>query len=166
MVNEDLFNCLEKEPNLLQAILEQHLLGMLALEKGYTSKMWVIMQEEWHNSHGSNRSFSGIWQKKFIMALHKYTYNLWKKRNTFIHGEELKGNRKRQHKLCKERVSQLYAMDRSILSQKEREVFKLPLSIRHKQGLEGIALWINTTETIFDVALRCSGSKLEHPMFS
>ena len=30
------------------------------------------------------------WTKKVIVSLHEYAYNMWKKRNTFIHGEHKK----------------------------------------------------------------------------
>ena len=50
-------------------------------------------------------------------------------------------------------------MNRSILSQNERDIFKLPLAIRLKQGLDGMA------EVLFDNALKKQGKKLENPMF-
>ena len=56
-------------------------------------------------------------------------------------------------------------MDRSILSLADRAVFNLPLSQRLKQGMQGLALWINMVEMLFDDALNKKGSKLENPMF-
>ena len=105
------------------------------------------------------------WKKKFVTALHEYAYSLWKKWNMFVYRDNLKGNRKRQYALCQERVKQIYKMNRSILSQNERDIFKLPLAIRLKQGLDGMVIWIEMTEVLFDNALKKQGKKLENLMF-
>ena len=97
--------------------------------------------------------------------LQEYSYNMWKKHNTFIHGENKKGHSQQQYALCQDRIRQLYKMDRSILSHADRAVFNLPLSQRLKQGMQGLALWINMVEMLFDDALNKKGSKLENPMF-
>ena len=63
-------------------------------------------------------------------------------------------------------MKQIYKMNRSILSQNERDIFKLPLAIRLKQGLDGMAIWIEMAEVLFDNALyKKQGKTLENPMF-
>ena len=100
-----------------------------------------------------------------VITLQEYTYNLWKKRNTFIHGENKKEFKNRQYDVCQGHVKQLYTMDRSVLTHTDREVFNLPLSQRLKQGMNGLALWIDMVEMLFDNALKKRGKKLENPMF-
>ena len=59
------------------------------MEKGYTSGAWAKTQQTW-----STKPPVVAWKKKFVTALHEYAYSLWKKQNMFIHGDNLKGNRK------------------------------------------------------------------------
>ena len=105
------------------------------------------------------------WAKKMVVTLQEYTFNMWKKRNTFLHGENKETHRKKQHDMCVQRTKELYNMDRHILTQEDREVFKLPLRQRVKQGIMGLSLWIDMVESLFDNALKKEGKKLENPMF-
>ena len=90
---------------------------------------------------------------------------MWKKRNVFIHGEHKKGHKQRQLAMCQKRVQELYQMDRGLLTLDEKEVFKLPIEQRLKQGIQGLALWIDMTEMIHDNARKKVGKRIENPMF-
>ena len=94
------------------------------------------------------------WNKKIIIAIQTYTYEVWKVRNTLLHGENKKEQRQKQIAQCQVTIEELYKQERGHLTVEQRELFQVPLSQRKKQGLEAMALWISTTKATIDTTLK------------
>ena len=79
---------------LKEAVTQQIQLGQrLSLEKGFLCNAWGKSQEEWCKTHDINKKDKYTWSCNAIIALQTYTLNVWKHRNTFIHGSNKKENK-------------------------------------------------------------------------
>ena len=90
----------EKDTVLIRAIIEQISLGNYTLEKGYMSTQWTRAKRKWNHSSGMTKTDDSTWTRKVIITLQEYSYNLWKKQNTFIHGEKKKGHKQKHNEIC------------------------------------------------------------------
>ena len=94
------------------------------------------------------------WNKKLIIAIQTYTYEVWKVRNTLLHGENKKEQRQKQIAQCQAAIEELYKQERGHLTVEQRELFQVPLSHRKTQGLEAMTLWISTTKAMVCTTLK------------
>ena len=144
--------------HIYNATQDQLLLGHNALEKGYISKHWTKAQQIWYNNNNKKKRCLQMWTKKLIVLLQTYTYNVWKVRNTFLHGTNKKEQRLLQIQQCHEKIEKLYNMERSHLTVEQCAIFDIPKSQRKHQGLEAMALWIATSTLILNTTMK-SGQK-------
>ena len=86
-----------------------------------------------------------------MTAFHTYTLNMWKHRNTYIHGENKKENREAQIQQCHKRIDDLYEQGKHLFTLEQQEIFKSPKKVRKKQGLEAMSLWIFTAELMLTI---------------
>ena len=93
---------------LKEAVTQQIQLGQRSLEKGFLCNAWDKAQKEWCKTHDINKKDRYTWPCKAIIALQTYTLNVWKHRNTFIHGTNKKENKENQIKQCHKRIDELY----------------------------------------------------------
>jgi hypothetical protein len=85
-----------------------------------------------------------------LSLLHGYRHSLWHMRNSALHGGHDKISRQvfLQHLISE--VQSLYEWDRSLLSLADKNMFKLPLCHRMKQGNQHLLLWVKRANLLFD----------------
>jgi hypothetical protein len=130
----------------------QQCIGWEFFLKGFLAKEWRYIQGSYYKFLQVNpRKYSpDRWVLQVMMLLHQYRHDLWMMRNASLHGGEdvLYGKALRDRLLTE--VKELYARDRSLLSISDKDVFKLPLSYRRKQGNQQLQLWVSHAHIIFD----------------
>ena len=75
----------EDDTLIVKAATDQINLGHLSLEKGYISKAWAHLQDLWNKQEGITKLHKEQWAAKSIEALHEYSTDMWKLRNTCLH---------------------------------------------------------------------------------
>ena len=136
------------ESTLINAIDKQKQLGRLALPKGYLVNEWVNLQQLWEKSTNS-ASNKYDWNREAIVSLHTYAYEMWKMRNSIVHGKTEKSQRAIKKAQLQSKVAQLYQKGQANLTLKEKNYFKLPVEQRQQRGIESLSLWIRIVENIF-----------------
>ena len=129
------------------AVQEQKDLGSSSLAKGLISTKWHTAQNKWL-AQNNQRQTRDTWAKYFIKYLQDYTYQVWIKRNEFIHGKDKKSHYSIQKQKLKEQVKLLYSHPRDGLNRTELQLFNLPLAQRQRSSINSMTTWISTTETI------------------
>ena len=141
------------------AVEENLHLSQKSFDKGFTSKKWAEAQECWvTNQRGKKKKYQQ-WDRDLIIALQSYTYEMWKARNEILHGSNHKENVEKKKEKCRERIKELYRMDRSILSSEAKKLFRLPVNIQIKAGLSSMRQWIEHVEFIFQRAMEIEEKK-------
>lgn len=141
------------------AIIDQLEFGEGSLERGFLSKNWQRAQEI-HTSGRIQKYKQAQWGAKLTKHILLYTYEIWQKRNEYIHGKTMKESMESKRILLKKEVKKMYERDRKNLTEKEKRYFKLPMNQRQKNGLEGMKLWLKLTEAAFNRADNDSQKKL------
>ena len=131
-----------------EALTEQLALGEGSLEMGYISTKWKQAQDA-HIQQEDKSYYTDRWSVQFTKALLNYTYNVWKRRNEYTHGNTIKESYEAKRAQLRQQVQELYAQDRSSLNGKDLSYFKLPLQLRQKSGIEGMKLWIEMVQIAF-----------------
>ena len=150
-----------------KAVEEQVILGEYAFEKGYISKKWKHAQAIWIKSNPTEgRQDVEEWSKRLVKLLHEYTYAMWNKRNKYLHTTNKKILRQDSMQRCYDRIDEIYSVDRSLLNNTERAIFKLPCVLRKKKGLESMSTWIAMAELTITNAYERNGRKLGGCMFT
>ena len=129
------------------AVQEQQDLGSSSLAKGLISTKWHTAQNKWL-AQNNQRQTGDTWAKYFIKYLQDYTYQVWIKRNEFIHVQDKKSHYSIQKQKLKEQVKLLYNHPRDGLNRTELQLFNLPLAQRQRSSINSMTTWISTTETI------------------
>ena len=133
-----------------QAYTSQMTLGENSVPKGYLVQSWESAQDTWQRStNTSNKLSHEQWMKKLIVAIHTYTYSLWKARNDVLHKDKVKSKTALKRSKLQARIASLYDRGRANLTHNELKYFKLPVEQRQKKGVENMMLWITMVETIF-----------------
>ena len=133
---------------LKEAILSQLKLGQHSLEKGFLCYEWEKVQYEWMTLKNLHHKDRYQWSCKVITALQTYTLNVWKHRNTFIHGTNNKDNKEKQIQQCHKRIDDLYERKNTQFTIEQQVIFHKPQHLRKRQGLEAMGLWISTAELL------------------
>ena len=90
---------------------------------------------------------------------------MWKVQNTFLHGTNKKEQRILQIKQCQNKIEELYNRNRTHLTAEQREIFTVPIETRQKQGLDAMALWIETAKLIIESKMK-TGQKQSHNVYN
>ena len=98
------------------------------------------------NLHHKDRGYQ--WSCKVITALQTYTLDVWKHRNTFIHGTNNKDNKEKQIQQCHKRIDKLCERKNTQFTIEQQVIFHKPQHLRKRQGLEAMGLWISTAELL------------------
>lgn len=120
--------------------------------KGYIAKDWGNLQQSYYKSISAHSmKFTRMrWVTKTLTLLHNYRTSLWNMRNSALHGGFTKvSNQVYRQRLLRE-VRELYKRDRSYLSLADKDIFKLPLKYRVKQGNQHLLLWVKRAQLTFD----------------
>jgi hypothetical protein len=131
----------------------QSSIGWEFLLKGFLAKEWRFIQGSYYKYMKVNqRKFhKDRWILQVLILLHQYRHDLWMLHNAAIHG----GSNVLQGKVFRRRllseVHDLYKKDRSQLSLQDKELFKLPLRFREKQGNQQLLLWIKHAYIVFEM---------------
>jgi hypothetical protein len=134
-----------------QLLHNQGLIGWEPFMKGFVAKDWKYIQGSYYAFMKLNKRkyHQDRWILQLLMLLHKYRHDLWMLRNASIHGgfEKLHGKALRWRLITE--VTDLYDKDRSSLSLVDKNLFKLPLQLRKKQGNQQLLLWVKHAHMIF-----------------
>ena len=108
----------------VQLAMEENMhLGQYSLEKGFLSKDWEYVQREWNkHQQGQTKYKQANWGRDLVVAIHNYTFKVWKICNDTLHGstkEECMGKKKER---CKQRITQLYEMSQTDLSLEDKKI--------------------------------------------
>ena len=133
---------------LAQAVEKQLQIGLKALAKGLVTRKWATVQQMWCSTAGY-RYDGQKWPKVLIMSLQTYTRAMWIHRNTILHGKTIIENNEILKYKCKMRIKELYKRSRLNLTLEDKKLFKLPLQYRMKGTAEGMLLWIERAEMVF-----------------
>ena len=150
---------------LKEAIAQQLQLGQQSLEKGFLCKAWDTVQHEWSKSQNNNKKDRFTWASHTITALQTYTMNIWKHRNTFIHGANKKENKEKQIIQCHKRIDELYEGKDKFFTVEQQCIFNKQKHVRKKQGLEAMSLWISMAELLLATKTKGDQSTLDSCMF-
>ena len=116
-----------------RAVEENMHLSQFSLEKGFISSNWIKAQEVWaYSSTPTKRYKQQNWGRDLVMGLQQYTYEIWKARNSVVHGSNIMETREIKLRKSKERVTELYSMSRTPLTLEDKKIFRLPLQYRLK----------------------------------
>jgi hypothetical protein len=120
--------------------------------KGFLIKDWGYLQGQYYSQMKLNtRKYNSTrWVVRVLTLLNNFRLAMWTLRNSAIHGgpTQLSGMTLRKQ-LIRE-VKELYSKDRSILSSSDKDLFKLPLRFRLKQGNHHLLLWTKQATLTFD----------------
>jgi hypothetical protein len=122
--------------------------------KGYIVKDWGNLQQSYYKSIGAHSmKFTwSCWVIKTLTLLHNYRTSLWNMRNSALHhgGFTKISNQVYRQRLLRE-VHDLYQHDRSYLPLADKDIFKLPLKYRVKQGNQHLLIWVKRAQLTFDL---------------
>jgi hypothetical protein len=90
------------------------------------------------------------WVVTLLRLLHEFRHNLWTARNSALHGGHTSISRKLLRQRLHREVRALYKRRRDKLSLKDKDIFKLPLRYRLKQGNQHLLLWVKRAKLTFD----------------
>jgi hypothetical protein len=131
---------------------KQSSIGWEYFMKGFLAKEWGILQGQYYQYKQMNswKYTSERWVVQLLCLLHSFRQTMWQLRNASIHGgtTALMGRVLRQ-RLVRD-VRELYSRDRCHLSLTDRDLFKLPLQYRLKQGNQHLLLWTKQAFLIFN----------------
>jgi hypothetical protein len=136
-----------------QLLASQREIGWDKFIKGYISKDWGYIQEQYylHTKTVQGKKYTrNNWVILLLHSLYVYRHSIWMTRNQSLHGginaDQKHFNRTKLQKM----VTKLYRKDRSMLPCSERSLFNLPLQLQRKQGNQQLQLWINRAHLLFD----------------
>ena len=91
---------------LRQANIEQEKITLCQFCKGYPSRKWANTQELFVLKEQSCQKTD--WSHIIVGNVIKYSYKMWKKRNEYIHGVNIKENREKCLRVSKQQVEEHY----------------------------------------------------------
>jgi hypothetical protein len=146
--NKFLFN--EAHTSLLRA---QEQIGWDKFLKGYISKEWGYIQEQYYASSKvvkKKKHTKKNWIIHLLRSLHTYRHNIWMIRNKVTHGGTTREQKEISRKQLLRLVVKLYRRDRTAIPVLERRIFHLPLHLRKKQGNQQLCLWTDRAKLLFE----------------
>lgn len=84
----------------------------------------------------------------------------WK--NTWSHKEGGIGN---ENIRCRKQIDKLYGRSRCLVTAQDKNIFKLPVKVQKKKGVESISLWIEMVKMLFQVYESKIETKIVYWMF-
>jgi hypothetical protein len=131
---------------------QQNQIGWDNFLKGYLSKKWRYIQGSYYRFQKLNkRKFhQDRWVLQVLILLQNYRHDLWMLQNASLHSgfDKLHGSLLWSHLL--EEVTYFYSCNHDGLSLSDKDMFKLPLAYREKQGNQQLMLWVKRAAMIFN----------------
>jgi hypothetical protein len=130
----------------------QSTIGWDNFMKGYIAKEWGTIQMAYyrHKKANSRKFTRSRWVGTVLTLLHQYRTDTWFMRNASLHGGRTIETKQIHRKRLLQEVRELYKRDRSSLPLADKDLFKLPLRFREKQGAQHLTLWIKRARLSFD----------------
>ena len=123
------------------AMTNQQNIGWNNLLKGYLSTNWNEAQQAYliEQKAGENPQ----WASKSINLLQSYTLKLWQYHNQYLHGIDIKENRKIRIEKTNKMIQSLYDNSDRIHIPLQDKTFDLPIQERLKSSLTAQIAWID-----------------------
>jgi hypothetical protein len=130
----------------------QSSIGWEQFLKGYLAKAWGNIQGSYykHIKANSMKFTRARWVHKTLTLLHDYRMAHWTMRNSSLHGGFTTLSKKALRERLTREIRDLYRQDRSLLPLADKDIFKLPLQYRLKQGNQHLMLWAKRARLAFD----------------
>jgi hypothetical protein len=118
---------------------QQHI-GWNNLLKGYISHHWTTAQQAYLNEQ--HLEPNPQWASKAIELLQSYTLKMWQYRNQYLHGIDIKENRKIRLEKTKAVIHALYENHDRMHIPAQDKTFDLPIQERLQSSLTAQIAWI------------------------
>jgi hypothetical protein len=132
---------------------QQQQIGWDNFMKGYLSKKWRYIQGSYYKFRKLNKRkyHKDRWILQLLILLQQYRHDLWMLRNASLHGgfDKLHGTLLKTRLL--DEVKYYYSRNRDGLSLSDKDMFKLPLAYRRKQGNQQLMLWVKRAALAFEL---------------
>ena len=140
------------EEKVTLAIKEQTDIGWKNVRRGFISKKWAEIQQEYDTS---KKLQPKQWNTTIIQWLLEYSWEMWKERNQALHGTNMKETREKRLEQLRREVGYLYSRVANLPkphSNDVKQMFKLKEENRKKKGVVALETWINIATKIVKVA--------------
>ncbi len=133
------------------AVQEQSQIGWGNLLKGLVSKQWMHTQNEYVRLFDVTTPYRNGegWSRQFIAACITFTWSMWTWRNELVHGNTSIQARQLKRKELQDRIRALYRQRKMLIVMEDKQVFKMPLYLRLRQGIHQMQTWVNLAEAVF-----------------
>jgi hypothetical protein len=131
---------------------KQNKVGWEYFIKGFVVKEWGYIQGLYYSYRKLHplKYTSRRWVVTLLRLLNDFRQNLWNTRNSALHGGHTLVSGKLLRQRLHREVRKLYKRRRDKLSLKDKDIFKLPLRYRLKQGNQHLLLWVKRAKLTFD----------------
>lgn len=144
-----------------QAIEEQTKIGWQHVQRGFLTKKWAEIQEQYALSIKRTQL---DWNKTLVKQTIEHTWNMWTCRNHVLHGSNAKEIREKHHDHLKVQVKHLYKRAQNPKIKRDREVqevFSIDQKKQLKRGIVAMETWINLAEQVVEEAEKRETTVLE-----